>query len=550
MMLPRCLVLALAVAPAAPAQSITWLEGAAANTTLKTVPENAPTSPATTVLSNLELLDIEITGRTLAQEVDPTRSRRLQHRGVTRVELPGGHRLLAYRRNNAQTYGYLTVRNDGRVVQLFERAAVGAQSPFADRLAVSADGSFAAVDTMDGALHILRLDGSSFQSTGTPRRVVRMTAAAETATLRIGRTHLFCGSEDERVWRCALADGANPEDVSPPAIANARLGSEFVLSDDGSTIAFRYGVRGSERLWLVRETSGAVQLPPRQSSYEDPGYLPEATGGPRMMLNHDGSRLLYTETAIRDEIFVLDTSGQTVPTQITGDHNFVPYIGIGIFPAFAGAFAVLGVGDPGRFDVYVAATGDLPVANLTQTAGNVTRPWQPGGLVPQGMSLSGGGAILLTEGAQTSAMRSFRIDPTTSVSVQVADQLTELPRMGTGPGTPDLELSSTNGDLLLDANVLAPVLQAPAGVRLHDSLHLRGGWRVLVAAAAGNSALVFRASGGALLPLPMVAGDLNLALTPSGNLLLTGTQLQMVGAGGLFTVPTTGAVRLLSGAGS
>src|SRR5690606_4325751 len=162
----RALVAAtLALAPLA-AQHLTWVEGPTpTRLALRTVPEASAGSQPATVLANLELLPIEITGRTLQQELDAARSRRIERSGLVSVELPQGGRVLAYRRDGGQRYGYLLVRADGRAIPLLELPGIAGATPFAARIGVSPDGGHAvAVDAAERTLFVLRLDGASFAS--------------------------------------------------------------------------------------------------------------------------------------------------------------------------------------------------------------------------------------------------------------------------------------------------------------------------------------------------------------------------------------------------
>jgi hypothetical protein len=89
------------------------------------------------------------------------------------------------------------------------------------------------------------------------------------------------------------------------------------------------------RLWHVGETGTSIVLPPAATRIEEPTYLPETPGGSRLVLSEDGTRLLYSDTSSRDEIFLIDVTAATTPVAVTSDTNFQPYIGTIILPVFA-----------------------------------------------------------------------------------------------------------------------------------------------------------------------------------------------------------------------
>ena len=92
------LLCSLACTAAVSAQTITFAEGSPTSLTIVAVAEAAPNGGDTVLLQDVELLDLELTGRTLLQANDATRTRRLVLQGIARAELPGGGRVLRYRR--------------------------------------------------------------------------------------------------------------------------------------------------------------------------------------------------------------------------------------------------------------------------------------------------------------------------------------------------------------------------------------------------------------------------------------------------------------------
>ena len=536
------------------AQSITWLEGPAQGLlALRAVPEATPDAAPSTLLANLTVLPIEITARTRQQELDASRSRRIDRDGLVRVELPDGGRLIAYRRGAAD-YGFARIGPSGDATVVLEAPGALA-NPFVDRIAVAADGRFALVaDAVLPQVSLVRLDGNVFASTNRPWRTLPTSSPVEEQAALVGSTHAFFATDDERLWRCALADGSTPQEITPPAIPGARLKSELAMSGDGHSVACLYGVQPSFGIYLAHDTLATRRLPVPDAKYEEPGYLPEFVGGPRLLLDATGSRLLYVDATIRDEIYLMDTTGAVATVHITGDANFQPYIGAVILPVFMQSVLLVGVGHPDRFDVYASAAGVPTVLNLTQTNGNTRVPFGEGDLIPENVALTTGGQLLIAERVGTAPTRLRRIDFTTGTSTIVADGFSALPAGASAPMglTPDLVLHGASGDLLVEMSTGSARLRAPAGVDLASPVHLARWSRVLTARVGSVSALVFHIDGGGLLALPTVNQAQRAILTPGGNLLIDGATLLHVGPGlGVRTVQTNGALRfVLSGVGA
>ncbi len=536
------------------AQSITWLEGPGQGAfALRTVAEATPDAPPSSVLTGLTILPIEITGRTRHQDLDPTRARRLDVQGLVRVELPDGGRLLAYRRGTTD-FGFLRVGADGTANAVLEAPGPGG-TPFVDRIGVGADGRFGAVaDVNLPRLSILRLDGGVFASTNRPWRTVTTSSLIEAQAVMVGATHVFFATDDERLWRCPLVDGGVPQDITPPPIAGARLKSEMAMSGDGRTVAFLYGVQPNFGIYLAHEALPTRRLPLQDAKYEEPGYLPEFATGPRLLLDATGASLLFVDATIRDEAYLLDTTGARAMVHVTGDANFQPYIGAVILPVFAQSVLFLGVGNPDHHDVYAAAAGVPSVVNLTQTNGNTRAPFGEGILVPENVAFTTSGQMLVAEHTGTSPSRVRRLDFATGTSIIVADDLAGLHATAAAPPgiAPDLLLRGPSGDLLLETTNGTPRLRAPVGVEIAAPVHLARWSRALTARVGTVSALVFHANDGSVLALPPTTYGQRAFRTSAGNLLIDGaTLLHVDSRNGPRTVQTNGATRhVLSGAGA
>lgn len=454
LLLRTALVGATLGVPLLTAQSLTFAEGAPTSLTIVSVAEAAPNGGDTILLQDVELLDLELTGRTLAQASDPGVARRVVLQGIARAELPGGTRLFRYRRAGGAFWGFLHIAANGTPRVVLEAAGTGAAQvgdPFFDRIAIAADGQHAAIALAAGGLRIVRLDGGVYASTSRPDRLaVPATENVVDTSVLVGPTFVYFQTDPPaKVWRCDLGDGAVPVDVSPPAQANAILKDQMVLSRDGTRLVFLYGPQNQQRLWTCGTSGGTSVLPPPASKYEEPGYLPEDLGEPAMLLNDDGSRLFFIDADVRDELYLLDTTGMLPPLAMTEDAVFQPYIGAHILPRFAQGTLTIAIGDVAAMDWFqarLAASGNT-VANLTGT-GSLQQPF-PAGAIDPVQALDGGSYLLATENLP-GGMALRRVDPVTGAQTIVQQGLTAAPQIGSAlQGTADIVASTTGGDTLI-----------------------------------------------------------------------------------------------------
>jgi hypothetical protein len=555
LMLTRSLLVFALAATLLPAQTLTLAEGSPTALQIVSLAENNPNGGDTVVLQNVELLPIEITGRTLARELDASRSRRTVENGIERVELPGGGRLFRYKRNGGQFWGFLHIAADGSARVVLERAGVGAalDDPYFDSLAVAEDGLHAAVALQGGGVYVMKLDGTLYASTNSPnRRAIPTGTEAIPGSLMVGTSHLFLQSEDDEVWRCSLADGAVPDDVSPPLVANGLFKDEMVLSRNGQQLVFLYGPRDLQRLWRVDTvmTSPAV-LPPPPSKYEEPGYLPFGAGEPAMLLSDDGARLFYVDADVRDELHLLDMTGVLPDLQITESQIFEPYIGSHILPKFAAHELVVAIGDVALMDWFKVSLSSQggSVTNLTGT-GSLAQPFPSGALAPVQAADTGGALLIFEQTATNQVLR--RLDPVTGAQSIVQQDVVGAPMVGSSlTGSADTLVRSSSGDFLYRGGTANPFASTPAGLELTPPVHgplLAGTWLHL---ASNWGVVVLYLPDGTLLAGPVEFGVRQIAMTAAGGVVLVGSGIRYVNFGVNETLNRPNAVVrvVLSGAG-
>ena len=550
----RVLCCAALLPVALSAQALTFAEGVPGSLAVVTVAEAFPNGVARTVLHGVELLPIEITGRTLGQEHDPGRARRVERHGIARVELPGGGRVFRYRRGAGQAWGFLHVDATGAARVVLERPGTGAAlaDPFADRIAVDADGMHAAVALVAGGLVLVRLDGGTFASTARADRLVQPGALLEEQSVLVGAGTVYFQDENHRLWRCAVADGNTPVDITPPPVPNGELEDQMALARDGSVLVFLYGPDDLQRLWRAGPTGTASVLPPPPDDYEDPGYLPEGAGEPALLLADDGSRLLYVDSDPRDELWLLDLAGVLPPLQITADHHFQPYIGGHILPRFHGPRLAVAIGDVAAMDWFaVDLANGGSVANLTNT-GTPLPPFASGVLDPAD-GLTAGGTLLVTD-RQPAGLTLRRVDPLAGGLATLEHGLLGPAVPGAalaGAGAADVLVRTTAGERLYAGTTGALFAPLPPGLALTPPVHGHGFAATWLHLANGWGSVCLYRHDGSLATGPFEQGVTQLTATAAGGLVVVGNPVRYFAPGvSLVLNRPAAAVRLcLSGAG-
>ncbi len=513
------------------AQGLVVLEGATPTSLTVTILDESQLASGigTTLLQGVEVLPIEITGRRASQDLDGTTARIDTRNGVQRVELPGIGRILAYRRQAGTMFGYLFVPLLGGarvLVELPGTGPAGTTSPFLDRIGVAKNGAYAVLPAGGGVLHIVRLDGGTMAN-GLTSRTVTIPVGIDNTGLMVGSSVAFATAGDH-IYRFQLAAGGATDLTPSVPLTNPRLKPELAMSGDGNTVAFLYGDSNTTlQIFLLDASSGApVQLPPPAGKYEEPGYLPEATGDLRLMLNNDGSRLFYIENGLPgsghggDESYLLDTTGVLPTLQVTSDAHFQPYIGIHILPAFKGTTLVAAIGDVNLMDWFKAdlTTTGGTISNITGTGGQV-QPFPAGALIPTKIKLVGATAFATDTTTNAQTLRALNVDAASSqvvaqnlgADLAVGSALATQPDLYV-PGVGDSIFSGLTGNLIGTAPpgiTVSPPLSTPFfGV---TGVHLGPTW----------SQVTFYAATGGVFFGPLIQNLDQMVLTPGGGMLIS-----------------------------
>jgi len=545
------------------AQGLVFLEGRTpTNLDVRVVDEGQIGSGSgTTLLQGIEVMPIEITGRRASQDIDSSLARIETRDGIRRVELPGIGRLLQYRRQGGLFWGYLLARTLGGasvLVELPGTGTTGTTSPFADRIAVSADGAFAVIPQRTGVtLHVCRLDGGTLTGSATTRTIT-IPGGADATGLMVGSTVGFA-TANNRIFRFPLASGA-AVDLTPtiPSLS-PRLKPELAMSGNGDKVVFLYGDTNlTLRLFMLGTTGAAAQLSPPPAKYEEPGYLPEADGNVRLLLNQDGTRLFYVDSGTigtghgGDESFLLDTTGALPALQITADQIFMPYIGIHILPSFKNNALVVAIGDTDAMDWFRVelASGGGTVTNLTVTGSSV-QPFPGGTLAPTQVTLVGQVA-LATDATSPSASTLRAIDLATGSSQVLSQDVAAVPTLGSSLFTkPDIYVGGF-GDRVYSGLTGNLIGAAPPGLQVSAPLTTPYFGVTGITFAPTWSMVAFYLPTGELLFGPVIQDLEQMVLTPGGGMLISSpTELIYLSLGNPFVfspIPHLGVRTFLTGA--
>lgn len=295
----------------------------------------------TPLLSGLTLLPMDLAQRSTLERLGPKFARVVDvGAGITALELPGAAavRVFHYRRTGTPKFGFFSITSGGTVRVLIEATGVGGSSsldPFDSIVAAAPDGKTIAIAARKynqgidglGDCWLVRADGPLFPN-GTA--AVELTGATDVDvgphSMTFKGAWLYASFGDALVR--APADGSGAFAVVPiPAsgtTAQPELVDEFVVSGDGSTLAFLAGKdEQNVDLYVVDANGTVTNLTNAPAAIQPPMYLPEETGGPLLALSDDGSLIaLDRELANGHEFYVRATQPGAVELHVTSDANF------------------------------------------------------------------------------------------------------------------------------------------------------------------------------------------------------------------------------------
>ena len=439
-------------------------------------------------------------------------------RGEEWIRLADGGSLVHFRLGARAKSGILHVDANGRSTVLLEQALVAGRSALTQFAGVSAWAPFAAIVTHEdrvgrGDVYLLRLDGKTFASSGTPALLVTGSiglAEVDPFSLTFSRSALWFVHGDRELYRVSLADETGAQRVDLPdsgGKAPAELAEELAVSADGSTLVLLAGQNeGSWDLYVAADDGTARNLTQKPSAYQEVGHTTSIPNGPHLALAPDGSSVTFGDENPDLELFHCGTDGKDPLVHLTPDQWFEHSLDEGSSIITALASVVLTFGELGTAqDVYRIDLGAgvvQSVDNLTLTSGDGDgAPWETGAQLTPCLvgRADGGDAVWLLDERTVSGQPRFDLWTTDGARsrLQRAD-LTAIPRFAAfsnGRGSVDFHSAvcwddGTSQSIgLLPSRADAPldvVLTAPSGVALRG-LTVRGdGLDLAFVASAGS----------------------------------------------------------------
>jgi len=424
------------------------------------LPDRLPQS-----LQGIELLPLEVIGRTPWDLLNPARPRLRESLEAPRLRLPQERgALYAFRRfePSSTIFGFFIVGAGGAPRVLLEVPGVGLagdESPFVEKLACEEGGAsllFATRPEAGGDLFEVHLASGAVElrSASLPPLTIQRNGMALLPEFDLALT-------GERLLRFERTPGAEARNVPFGGGVAARgtlpfsgtqtthrlrpswFGSDLVTSADGSTAAFCAGPGpDASYVWTV----GRDGLPMRATAEPAPlsgaCFLPESPIGPTLALSPDGSTVAWrTEDALSAEIFVDRVTPSPAPHQLTADVHYDDTLNdSGVIAFVSPDELVLLVGetdgqDPLQIDggelyrVNVADPGAPVFSNLSMTSGEVAPPFLLKGTLDTDAGLvqvRPGQALVLAEDEQGSG-NLLELDLGTGLATILIDRVDQWP---------------------------------------------------------------------------------------------------------------------------
>jgi hypothetical protein len=346
-------------------------------------------------LQDIQLLALEVVGRTRLNELLPGATRRnADIPGAARLILPNERgSLYHYRRaepGGAATFGYFFVDGSGEARSVFElpgTGATGTVDPFLARLAVGPSGSVLLVATT------VEAGGDLWEIYLSNANAVNRTSNLAPLAFKRGGLALLgtfgVGVADQGVFRFERGLSARASAVRIPRVVPA-FGLDVVTSADQSTVAFLAGDTSNRlHVFTCRRTGDAVQASDTAMRIPGAGFLPDERSGPHLALSTDGSWVAWRRDSSSAEVYARETRPGTRPDlHVSADAHFEDTLNdTGVIAFFDPDSFVMVAGrdddgDISKSDLFaVDLTTSGPTArNVSRTSGDLTPPFDYGDL--------------------------------------------------------------------------------------------------------------------------------------------------------------------------
>ncbi|MEZ6020446.1 MAG: hypothetical protein R3F17_10195 [Planctomycetota bacterium] len=423
-------------------------------------------------LAGLQLLNIELVGRTQEDSLNPAHARVRADLpgGVQRLLLPGDlgnlyhfHHVLG---TNVDRYGYLWVPPLGKARIVLERDALpGSVDPFLPRVAVDeSTGNVLLATTVAAGGDLIELDLPA-------QRRVNRTQLLPPLDLRPHGYGLGAGwgyaVTTAGVLRFGRDTGVQADWVPGTQGAFAFFGPDSVLSENGTAALVVAGTSAvSVRTFALLPSGPLFASHSPEQNVLSGGFLPDTLGGPFLSISDDGQHIAWCiDTGISREVMMDRIDFPVAPVMASGDANLLDTLeevgrirhSNNMLTFFAGEPNLAVDGRLEAADLFVGQMttgGAVVLQNATNTMGDNTQPFYDGTptLAPMGQFALPSGQRLIFDSEGESL---WLLDPATA-------NLSLLE-----PDIKELTWVESDGDRLLlsvvrrNVNNLAQVLAVP-----------------------------------------------------------------------------------------
>ncbi|MFT7676529.1 MAG: hypothetical protein ACI8QC_000500, partial [Planctomycetota bacterium] len=346
-------------------------------------------------LARMELLEIDMVGRTALDRWDPTRVRHLDDVPGGRLSLPDGRGCLyRYKRlNNAGRthFGFLLLEAHGGLRLLLDRQGTGLTTqtdPFLPFLAFDSNAeSFVAATRPEagGDLLIVNLANGQYASPTEALAPLEFGIAGHGLADNWGYAVSTTG-----ILRFNRGPLAQAEFVTVAGGAPAWFSGQAAWSPQRSRVVTTAGSSSSALIAYVFGPSGeAFPASSTPAALAGAGYLPQMLGGPTLAVDDAGECAAWVESGITRELFIgradsptpapgmhissdakfSDTFGETGLIKVNGPGSFTFALGEREDPILGGLEGA---------DFYratVGTMGSLTLENITGTSGDLQEPF-------------------------------------------------------------------------------------------------------------------------------------------------------------------------------
>ncbi|MCK5799648.1 MAG: hypothetical protein KAI47_20800, partial [Deltaproteobacteria bacterium] len=370
--------------------------------------------------------------------------------GEDSITLPGGHgRLLRF--YDGTHYGLAIAHPNATIDPLFDQGATtSATNSCAStyRVAVSTDGTLAAVVLVGVRVALLKLDGTTWSGTtpASPLKEITPTGVTFTSvyqnSLTLGATQVLFVAKNaagNRILWSAPRDGSSVAQAIPmPQVGGntpSYITTPLTMSADGTTFATTAGASNSKEDLIVIKGATATNVSNINDNLYNAGTLLGDSLGPQIALSTTGKYVVYGATssaasAYKKKAWVVKTDG-TGAIEISNSGNFVRSASGTTDVDNYGSYLWTSDDDllfwAGKsstsMDLFHYRVSTNALFNLTKTGTKSAAPWDGGAWESDGAWVSPTGAHVYYIAGTSSAMNIIGVDTATFAKFDITTGL-------------------------------------------------------------------------------------------------------------------------------